>query len=78
MNCKSIKLEHYAFCEGNKCKKNNTTLVKIVYEDMQYVPLCLDCISKYTRQINIIKKGVNFLSDNEVSESYFKGIGLIP
>lgn len=70
--------EKYSFCEGHNCKYNNNVLIKRVYRDFLYLPLCDSCIRNYERKINMIyNKKSEYLDKKDIAEVYFKNIGLI-
>jgi len=68
-------LEKYHICADKHCDK--TIMVKKVYIDMLYIPLCSKCIKKHRNRIIKYKKTVKYLSDKELIEAYFHTIHLI-
>lgn len=77
MSIKSKKLDKYQPCYDKNCINKNAVLIKMVYSDMEYVPLCLDCIRKHRRAISVFKKSSINLSDKEISYTYFETLNLI-
>lgn len=70
------KLDKYTACVGNNCIDNNSTLVKTVFKDLDYTPLCLACCKKHRRAINKFKKTCISLSDTEIIQTYFDSLNL--
>lgn len=70
--------ETYKFCIGRDCEFNNNVLIKRVYRDLLFIPLCESCIRKYERKINVLYNNKSeYLSKMDIAEVYFKTIGLI-
>ena len=74
---KSRDNQKYSFCEGINCINKNSTLVKRVYEDFLFIPLCEACLIKYDRRINKLLNTSEFLNKQEITKIYFNSIGLV-
>jgi hypothetical protein len=61
---------------GNNCVNNNSILVKKVYKDLNYTPLCLACCKRHRRAIVKFKKISINLTDIEIIETYFDTLNL--
>ena len=76
-NAQSTRLlNKYVSCVGNNCINNNSILVKKVYKDLDYTPLCLTCCKKHRRAIIKFKKISIYLTDTEIIETYFDTLNL--
>lgn len=69
-------LDKYVICVGNNCINNNSILIKKVYKDLDYTPLCLACREKHRMAINKFKKVSISLSDIEIIKTYFDTLNL--
>ena len=67
----------YSFCIGLNCKNHNTVLVKRVYNDLLYLPFCMECIKEYRFRINKIFNNTEFIKKIDVANIYFKNLGMI-
>lgn len=74
---KSRDNQKYNFCKGLNCEYKNGVLVKRVYEDFLFIPLCKACLKKYDRRINKLLSTSEFLNKEEVTKIYFSSIGLV-
>lgn len=76
MGIKTRSLEKYQNCKGNKCSSKNTVLVKMVYEDVLFIPLCKKCLSTHRRNLNAYKNKKFLLKDSEITEIYFDTLNM--
>jgi len=65
-------LKKYTHCIGVDCKYNNNIMLKKVYTDSGYIPLCQDCRRRFIVHLNRLHKKVQYLSREEIIEVYKK------
>lgn len=76
-NAQSMRLlDNYVVCIGSNCINKNSVLVKRVFKDLNYTPLCIECCKKHRRAINKFKKTCISLSDIEIIQTYFDSLNL--
>lgn len=77
MGVKTRCLHKYDSCKGLDCEFNNNVLVKTVYSDVLFIPLCIKCLSKHRKNLKKYKKSKFVLSDYDVTIIYFQTLNMI-